>query len=97
MSKYLVIGSSSGIGTAVTERLRTQGHEVIGVALAGADIAADLVDFAARCAAVNEVQRCSQGADERDSVQLWGWGRGAKTLASAGLILRPSSSAKAQP
>jgi len=42
MSRFLVTGAASGIGKAVREQLRGDGHEVVGVDLTDADICADL-------------------------------------------------------
>lgn len=39
---YIVTGAASGIGAATTELLRTQGHTVIGVDLAGTEVEGDL-------------------------------------------------------
>jgi NAD(P)-dependent dehydrogenase (short-subunit alcohol dehydrogenase family) len=39
---YVVTGAASGIGKATTERLRADGHTVIGVDLRDADVTADL-------------------------------------------------------
>ena len=55
MGTYAVTGSASGIGAATASLLRTQGHEVIGVDLAGADVDADLSTPAGRQAAVAAV------------------------------------------
>lgn len=55
MSTYVVTGASSGIGAAVAARLTTGGHEVLGIDLAGATIAADLSDPTGRDKAIQAV------------------------------------------
>ena len=42
MSTYVVSGSASGIGAALTQRLRAAGHTVIGIDLRDADVIGDL-------------------------------------------------------
>jgi len=64
MGTYVVTGAASGIGAATSSLLRQRGHEVIGVDLAGADIAADLGTPAGRRAAVDAVgERCGGALD----------------------------------
>jgi len=55
MGVYAVTGSASGIGGAVTERLRSAGHEVIGVDLRDAEVVADLSEPSGRRAATEGV------------------------------------------
>ena len=52
---YVVTGSASGIGAATTELLRAQGHTVIGVDLAGAEVDGDLSTHEGRLAAASAV------------------------------------------
>jgi NAD(P)-dependent dehydrogenase (short-subunit alcohol dehydrogenase family) len=60
MGTYVVSGSASGIGAAITQRLRRDGHTVIGVDLHDAEVVGDLatesgrVDAAARVAALTD-------------------------------------------
>lgn len=58
---YVITGSASGIGAATRELLREQGHRVIGVDLAGADVAADLGTTEGRARMVEEVIAASGG------------------------------------
>ncbi|QEN12275.1 SDR family oxidoreductase [Mycolicibacterium sp. ELW1] len=55
MSTYVVTGSASGMGRAVAERLRTNGHTVIGVDVQLADVVADLSTPSGRRAAADAV------------------------------------------
>lgn len=55
MATYVVSGSASGIGRATTERLRADGHTVVGVDLHDAEVTADLGTPAGRDAAVAAV------------------------------------------
>lgn len=48
MGIYAVTGAASGIGQAIAEQLKQEGHEVIGVDLTGADIAGDLAEAGQR-------------------------------------------------
>jgi NAD(P)-dependent dehydrogenase (short-subunit alcohol dehydrogenase family) len=57
VSSYVVTGSASGIGAALTARLREDGHRVIGVDRAVADVKVDLSTETGRSAAVSEIQR----------------------------------------
>ncbi|BBX10329.1 SDR family oxidoreductase [Mycolicibacterium aichiense] len=55
MSTYVVTGSASGMGRAVAERLRANGHTVIGVDVQPADVVADLSTPAGRRTAADAV------------------------------------------
>lgn len=55
MGTYVVTGSASGMGRAVVERLRADGHTVIGVDVQQADVVADLSTLAGRRAAADAV------------------------------------------
>ncbi|MFZ3593988.1 SDR family oxidoreductase [Streptomyces sp. BH104] len=61
MSTIAVTGAGSGMGATLTERLRAQGHTVIGVDLKNADITADLGDPEGRAHAVAEITRLGDG------------------------------------
>lgn len=56
-----VTGASSGLGAGLVERLRGEGHRVIGIDLDGADIAADLGTDAGRRTAIESVLERSEG------------------------------------
>lgn len=56
MGTYAVTGAGSGIGQAIAEQLRQEGHRVIGVDLKGADIEGDLSDVDQRQQAVAQIQ-----------------------------------------
>ncbi len=55
MKTYVVSGSASGIGAALTARLRADGHTVIGVDLHDAEVTGDLATESGRTAAVRAV------------------------------------------
>ncbi|MCV7215048.1 SDR family oxidoreductase [Mycobacterium crocinum] len=55
MGTYVVTGSASGMGRAVVDRLRANGHSVIGVDIQSADVIADLSTPAGRRAAADSV------------------------------------------
>lgn len=59
---YVVTGSASGIGKATVERLRAEGHTVLGVDVHDAEIVADLSTPEGRTALVEEVRAHSEGA-----------------------------------
>lgn len=61
MSVTAITGSASGIGAAVAALLRTQGHEVIGIDRANAEVVADLSTAQGRAAAIAEVLERSGG------------------------------------
>ncbi|WP_158896023.1 SDR family oxidoreductase [Amycolatopsis anabasis] len=64
MPTTVVTGSASGIGAATHAALREAGHEIVGVDLRDADIAADLSTAEGRQHAVDAVlDRCSTGLD----------------------------------
>lgn len=58
---YLVTGSASGIGRATVEKLRSDGHRVIGVDLKNADIEADLATEDGRAGLVEQAGELSGG------------------------------------
>lgn len=59
---HVVTGSASGLGAAVTARLRAAGHRVIGVDLRDADVVADLSDPDGRRTAIDGVAELADGA-----------------------------------
>lgn len=61
MGTYLVTGSASGMGYAVAERLRADGHSVTGVDIKDADVVADLSTAPGRGAAVTAVLAATGG------------------------------------
>ena len=61
MGIYVVTGSASGIGHAVAERLRADGHKVIGVDLADAEVIADLSGPEGRQHAISAVLGAAGG------------------------------------
>ncbi|HET8560535.1 MAG TPA: SDR family oxidoreductase [Marmoricola sp.] len=65
MGGYVVSGSASGIGRATVERLRSAGHEVIGVDLRDAEVLADLSTTSGRAAAAAAVR---ERADHLDGI-----------------------------
>lgn len=58
---YVVTGSASGMGRATTERLRRDGHTVIGVDIRDADLIADLSSLEGRELLVSEVRERTGG------------------------------------
>ena len=58
---YAVTGAGSGIGAATRRLLESQGHEVIGVDLAGQEVEADLSNEEGRHTAVAAVQHLCEG------------------------------------
>ena len=63
MGTYVVSGSASGIGAAVTARLRDDGHTVIGVDLHEAEVTGDLATTSGRDAAVAAVGAMTDRVD----------------------------------
>src|SRR5690349_17764362 len=55
VSTYAVSGAASGIGAATSARLAADGHRVIGIDLAGAQVEADLSSESGRAHAVRRV------------------------------------------
>lgn len=58
---YAVTGAASGIGAAVSARLRAGGHRVIGIDLAGSDVDADLGTADGRATAIAAIAAQSDG------------------------------------
>jgi NAD(P)-dependent dehydrogenase (short-subunit alcohol dehydrogenase family) len=63
MGTYVVSGSASGIGAAVTARLRTDGHTVIGVDLHDADVIGDLATASGREKAAAAIAAVTERVD----------------------------------
>ena len=63
MSTYVVSGSASGIGAAVTTRLRSDGHTVIGVDLREADVIGDLATESGRAGAATSIEGLTDRVD----------------------------------
>ncbi|AFM15984.1 dehydrogenase of unknown specificity, short-chain alcohol dehydrogenase like protein [Mycolicibacterium chubuense NBB4] len=61
MGTYAVTGSASGMGRATATRLRADGHTVIGVDLAGAEVTADLSTPDGRADAAQRVLTAADG------------------------------------
>jgi NAD(P)-dependent dehydrogenase (short-subunit alcohol dehydrogenase family) len=61
MGTYAVTGSASGMGRAVAERLRANGHTVIGVDIQPADVVADLSTPAGRRTAADALRSACGG------------------------------------
>ncbi|MGB3302679.1 SDR family oxidoreductase [Gordonia sp. (in: high G+C Gram-positive bacteria)] len=61
MGKYVVTGSASGMGLAVADKLRAEGHDVIGVDLKDADVTADLSTADGRARAIRELLAALDG------------------------------------
>jgi NAD(P)-dependent dehydrogenase (short-subunit alcohol dehydrogenase family) len=60
MGTYAVTGSASGIGRAAADRLRTDGHAVIGVDLRDADVTADLATREGRSEAIAQLTEAAE-------------------------------------
>lgn len=60
---YVVSGSASGIGAAVSARLRDEGHTVIGVDIRDADVTHDLSSDEGRDAAAEEIRTLTDHVD----------------------------------
>ncbi|MCC7078231.1 MAG: SDR family oxidoreductase [Acidimicrobiia bacterium] len=63
MGTFVVTGSASGIGAAVSRHLGEAGHTVVGVDIRDADVTADLASPAGREAAVHAVQAMTDRLD----------------------------------
>ncbi|WP_068165990.1 SDR family oxidoreductase [Rhodococcus phenolicus] len=61
MGIYAVTGAASGMGRAVTDRLRSAGHTVVGVDIKESDVVADLSTPGGRQQAVREVLKIAGG------------------------------------
>ncbi len=61
MATIAITGSASGIGAAIHDRLRREGHRIIGVDLRNADVEADLSRPPGRQAAVDGVRSACDG------------------------------------
>lgn len=63
MGTYAVTGAASGIGRATADRLRDDGHDVIGVDLRDADVTVDLATSEGRAEAVERVSSAAPQLD----------------------------------
>lgn len=63
MGTYVVSGSASGIGSAVSSRLRSDGHTVIGLDLHDADVVGDLSTESGRASAATAVGELTSRVD----------------------------------
>ncbi|MGH2785435.1 MAG: SDR family oxidoreductase, partial [Actinomycetota bacterium] len=62
MPPIVVTGSASGIGAATAARLRSDGHEVVGIDLRDAEMTADLSTASGRSSAIDSVLAKSGGS-----------------------------------
>jgi NAD(P)-dependent dehydrogenase (short-subunit alcohol dehydrogenase family) len=65
MGLAVITGSASGIGACVKKRLATQGFDIIGIDLKGADISADLSTPAGRQSAIDQTLKMADGKIDR--------------------------------
>jgi len=64
MGKYAVTGAASGIGAAIVNKLKAQGHEIITIDLRNADINVDLSSSEGRQAAIDGILKAApEGLD----------------------------------
>ena len=64
MSVIAITGSVSGIGASTRQRLEAAGHQIIGIDLRGAELAADLSSAAGRDTAITQLlERCGGRLD----------------------------------
>ena len=63
MRTYVITGAASGIGAATADRIRADGHRVIGVDLRDADVVADLGTADGRHRLVDRVNSLSDSVD----------------------------------
>lgn len=64
MGIYVVTGGSLGIGRAVVEKLRANGHKVISTAISDSDLDADLGTFEGRKTVIDGIHKmCPEGID----------------------------------
>lgn len=64
-----ITGSASGMGRATAERLRSEGHRVLGIDLTGAEVEADLGTASGRQIAIESIKELSGGA--LDGLVTW--------------------------
>ena len=65
MGNAIVTGSASGIGAAVCDSLRAEGHRIIGIDLRNAEVEADLSTPAGRAKAVEQATAAAEGVVDR--------------------------------
>ncbi len=64
MANYAMTGGATGIGAAIKDQLRTDGHSVVVVDIKDADIQADLSNSEGRASAIASLQaQCASGLD----------------------------------
>lgn len=80
----IVTGSASGMGAATRARLERDGQRVIGVDLAGAEVAADLASAAGRRAAIDAVAGLSDGII--DGLVTWAGVAGLSGAAGSAVV-----------
>ena len=65
MGNVIITGSASGIGAAVCDKLRSEGHRIIGIDLRDAEVEADLSTPAGRAKAVERATAAAGGVADR--------------------------------
>lgn len=60
MATYVITGGASGIGAAIAEQLKNEGHEVLTVDIKDADIVADLSTSEGRQGAIRAIQESTE-------------------------------------